>query len=128
MRKGVKEIFEKETYDYSFYDFEKIVIKEKNKLYLLLERINAINNKNNKNSKINNPTNELNPIYNEINKELDKYEVTNICNIQLGRLLKYKNNISEIPIQLYQGYSYSFAINYKKKPDGNNNKNKKEKV
>jgi hypothetical protein len=110
----LKENFEKETYDYSFYDFEKTPIKEKNKLYLLLERISAINNKNNKNRIINNSNNELYPIYNEINKELEKYEVTNICNIKLGRLLKYKNNASEIPIQLYEGYYYSFTINCKK--------------
>ena len=111
----LKEIFQTETYDYSFYDFEKNIIQEKNKLYLLLERINEIHNRNSKkNNIINTKNNQLKQIFNEINKYIENYEVTNICNIQLGRLLKYKNPTSQIPIQIYDSYYYSFTINYKK--------------
>lgn len=123
---SLKQIFETETYDYSYYDFEKKEIYEKNKLYILLERINEIYNKSNKKYKtnknrlINNTNNELNPIYYEINKHINSYEITSICNIQLGRILKYKKPISNIPIQLYEGYSYSFTVNYRKKQNENN--------
>jgi hypothetical protein len=107
----IKHIFENETYDYSFYDFEREEIKEKNKLYNLLEQINTINNT--KKQDISR-SGDLHYIYFELNNKLQKYEITKICNIKYGRRLKYKNK-KDIPIQLYEGYYYSFTINYRKR-------------
>jgi len=106
----LNQLFDKESYNYSFYDFEKVKINEKNKLFNLLERINNINNKETITSV--NRT-ELEYIYKDLNANLEKYELTNICNIKCGRNLKYKDR-KDIPIQLYEGYYYSFTINYKR--------------
>jgi hypothetical protein len=103
-------IFENETFKYSYYEFEKQILKDKNSLFCLLERINNIYKK--KTNII--CKNELNCIYHELNANLKKYEVTEINNIQCGKILKYKNR-KDIPIQLYEGYYYSFTVIYKKK-------------
>ena len=100
----MKKIFEKETYKYSFYDYKTQEIKEKNKLYHLLEKINN-------NDKI--LVNDLKHIYDELNSYFTSHEITNISNIKCGKVLKYKNR-TDLPIQLYNGYYYSFTVSYKK--------------
>lgn len=107
----LNKIFENETYEYSYVDFEKVKIYEKNKLFNLLERINNINNK--KVITISNRM-EVEYIYKDLNSHLEQYEIINICNIKYGKNLKYKNR-NDIPIQLYEGYYYSFTINYKRR-------------
>jgi len=107
----LNKIFENEIYKYSFHDFERVKLNEKNKLFNLLERIQNINNK--KTTTCANKL-ELEYIYKDLNSKLEKYEIINIGNIKCGRILKYKER-SDIPIQLYEGYYYSFTLSYKKK-------------
>jgi len=108
----LNDLFEEETLNYSFYDFEKQVISDKNKLFILLEKINnqSLIMKHNKS----NVKSDYTYIYNEINSRLNNYEIINIFNIKCGRVLKYKNR-KDIPIQLYDGYYYSFTVSYRKK-------------
>jgi hypothetical protein len=104
----LNKIFETETYKYSYNDFEREMISDKNKLFLLLERINNIHNKATRNK------NELNHIYSEMNTKLENYVITEIFNIKCERALKYKNR-NDLPIQLYEGYYYSFTVSYREK-------------
>jgi hypothetical protein len=107
-------LFEEETLHYSFYDFERQVISDKTKLFILLEKINNQHltkkcNNNNTNIKT-----DFTYLYSEINSKLNNYQIISIFNIKCGRDLKYKNR-KDIPIQLYEGYYYSFTISYRKK-------------
>lgn len=109
----LNDLFEEETLQYSFYDFERQVISDKTKLFILLEKINNqdLTKKYNNNSNV---KPDFTYLYNEINSKLNNYQIISIFNIKCGRVLKYKNR-KDIPIQLYDGYYYSFTISYRKK-------------
>jgi hypothetical protein len=94
-------LFQSETFNYTFYDFERVEIKEKNKLYLTLE-------------KIKNNSTFLKLFCTEINHELLDYEIVNITNIICGKTYKYKNR-TDLPIQIPNGFYYSFTVLCKKK-------------
>jgi len=97
----LRDLLENETYDYSFYDFDKEIVKDKNKMYITIEEM-----KNNKNI--------MKHFCDEINKHLLNYEITHISNIMIGKTYKYKNRV-DIPIQIENGYYYSFTVVCKKK-------------
>jgi hypothetical protein len=94
-------LFQLETFNYTFYDFERVEIKEKNKMYIALEKIKS-------------NTSFLKSFCTEINRELLDYEVVNITNIICGKTYKYKNRI-DLPIQIPDGFYYSFTVLCKKK-------------
>lgn len=96
----LNEYLEEETYNYSFYEFDRVEIKEKNKLYIKLEGIKK------------NPS-YLKGFCDEINSKLDGFEITNIANIICGKT--YKKSKENIPIQIETGYYYSFTVICKKK-------------
>lgn len=96
----LNEFFKEETYDYSFYDFDRVEIKEKNNMYIKIEAIQK------------NPS-YLKGFCDEINLKLDGFEITNIGNILCGKT--YKKSNENIPIQIQTGYYYSFTVICKKK-------------
>lgn len=111
----LNKIFETETLNYSFYDFEKEIINDRTKLFILLEKINRLNNNMTTTGIIIHKHQiELSNIYDTINSNLLNYKITNIFNIKCGRLLKYKTR-TDLPIQLYDKYYYSFTVCYKKR-------------
>lgn len=99
----LQNLLENETYDYCFYDFERENIKEKNKMYITMEQMKNNNNKN-----------IMKSFCDEINASLLNYDITHICNIIIGKTYKYKNR-ADIPIQIENGYYYSFTVVCKKK-------------
>jgi hypothetical protein len=95
-------LIKNETFDYCFYDIEREEMKEKNKFYNIIEQI-----KNNKKY--------MKPFCDEINTKLSDYEITHIGNIICGKTYKYKNRTTMPPIQISDGYYYSFTVICKKK-------------
>jgi hypothetical protein len=95
----LNELFKEETYNYSFYDFEKIEIKEKDKMFNIIKQIK-------------NDENYMKNFCYEINQKLEHYEITHIGNITCGE--NYKK-IKDLPIPICNGYYYSFTVIYKKK-------------
>ena len=95
----LNELFSTETYNYSFYDFEKVEIKEKDKMYNIIEQI-----KNNKNY--------MKSFCDEINKNFSDYQITHIENISCGKT--YKKSKCNTPMQIPNGYYYSFTVICKK--------------
>lgn len=98
----LNDFFEKETFNHCFYDFQRQELKEKNKLFIILE-------------KLRDDTNYMKHFCDEINKKLSKYDITSICNIMCGKTYKYPKRI-DIPILISNGYYYSFTVVCKKKP------------
>jgi hypothetical protein len=96
----LNELFKEETYDYSFYDFDRIEIKKIDSMYIKLEEIKK-------------NTNALKTFCDEINTKLIDFEVTNIGNILCGKT--YKKSKDNIPIQMQTGYYYSFTVICKRK-------------
>jgi len=96
----LNELLSAETYNYSFYDFERVEIKDNDKIYSIIQEI-----KNNKNS--------IKLFYDEINKNLSDYEITHIENIRCGT--SYKKSKRDSQIQLPNGYYYRFTVICKKK-------------
>lgn len=94
-------LLEKETFDYSYYDFKIQKIREINTLYNIL-----VNSKNDNNYMKN--------FCNNISGDILKYNVSSICNIMYGKTYRYKNRM-DIPIQINDGYYYSFTVVCKKK-------------
>ena len=94
-------LLEQETFDYSYYEFKKQKIREINTMYNIL-----VNSKNDNNYMKN--------FCNSISKELLKYDITSICNIICGKTYKYEGRI-DIPIQINNGYYYSFTAVCKKR-------------
>ena len=94
-------LFEEETFDYCFYDFKREEMKEKNKLFTMIEDIKHYNNY-------------MKHFCEEINKKLLKYHITSICNIICGQTYKHPKR-TDIPIQINNGYYYSFTVVCKKK-------------
>ena len=97
----LNDLFKTESFDYTFYDFERVEIKEKDKLYIILE-------------KIRNDKTFLKLFCNEMNRDLLDYEIVNITNIICGKTYKYKNR-PNLPIQIHDGYYYNFTVICKKK-------------
>jgi len=92
-------LLEKETFEYSFYTFPRIEIREKNALYETLEKLKFCDTNGNK----------MKHFCDELNKHvLFNYKITSISNIILGKIYKYKNRI-DVPIQINNGYYYSFT-------------------
>lgn len=99
-------LLEKETFDYCFYDFPRVEIREKNSLYEILEKIKFRDNY---------KGNIMKYFCDEVNKHLlFNYKITNVSNIICSKTYKYKNRI-DIPIQLNNGYCYSFTAICSKK-------------
>lgn len=96
----LNEFLKDETYDYSFYDFDRVEMKEKNRMYIRVEEIKK------------NP-NYLKGFCDEINSKLETFEITNIGNIICGKT--YKKTNANMPIQIETGYHYSFTVICKKK-------------
>ena len=96
----LNELLSTETYNYSFYDFERVEIKEKHKLYNIIEEI-----RNNKNY--------MKSFCDEINRNLNNYEITHIENIRCGT--SYKKSKRDSLIQIPNGYYYRFTVICKKK-------------
>lgn len=94
------DLLSEETYDYSFYDFERVEITRKNELYIKLEEIK-------KNSR------SLTAFCDEINSKLIDYDIITIGNIVCGKI--YKKSKDNIPLQIEKGYYYSFTVICKKK-------------
>ena len=97
----LKELLNAESYEYCFYDFERETMKEKNKMYTTIEQMKR-------------DESIIKHFCDEINLKLLNYEITNICNIICGKTYKYKNR-TDIPIQIVNGYYYSFTVICKKK-------------
>ena len=97
----LNELLEQETFNYCFYDFKREEMKEKNKIYTMIENI-----KHDKNY--------MKYFCDEISKQLLKYDITSVTNIICGKTYKYPNRI-DIPIQIHNGYYYSFTVVCKKK-------------
>lgn len=96
-------LLEKETFNYCYYDFKREKIKDVNIMYNIL-----VNSKNDDNYMKN--------FCNNVSKELLKYDITSICNIIYGKTYKYAGR-TDIPIQINNGYYYSFTAVCKKKRD-----------
>jgi hypothetical protein len=96
----LNELLKEETYDYSFYDFDRIEMKEKDKMYIKIEQIKK-------------NTNYLRGFCDEINPKLIGFEITNIGNIICGKT--YKKSKDNVPLQMQTGYYYSFTVICKKK-------------
>lgn len=97
----LNELLEEETFKYCFYDFKREEMKEKNKIYTIIENIKHDNNY-------------MKHFCDEVNKQLLKYDMTSITNIICGKTYKYRDRI-DIPIQIHNGYYYSFTVVCKKK-------------
>jgi hypothetical protein len=93
--------FEKETFAYCFYDFPREEMKEKNALFIMIERMKQ-------------DKKYIKNFCDEMNKKLEKYDITSVCNIICGKTYKYPKRI-DIPIQINNGYYYSFTVVCKKK-------------
>jgi len=91
---------EKETFDYCFYDFPRVNIREKDGLYEILEKIKCYDNT---------KGNIMKHLCDELNKHLLNYKITSISNIMVGKTYKYKNRI-DVPIQINNGYYYGFTV------------------
>jgi len=91
----LKILLEKETFNYGYYDFKRKEIKDINMMYNIL-----VNCKNDDRY--------MKSFCEKVSKELLKHDITSICNIIYGKTYKYKNRI-DIPIQLQNGYYYSFT-------------------
>ena len=96
----LNELFSAETYNYSFYDFERLEIKDNDKIYSIIQDI-----KNNKNS--------IKLFCDEINKNFSDYEITNIENIRCGT--SYKKSKRDSLTQIPNGYYYRFTVICKKR-------------
>ena len=96
----LRERLKDETYNYSFYDFDRVEMKDKDEMYIKMEEL-----KKNQNY--------IKSFCDEINTKLVNYEITNIVNISCGRI--YKKSKFDIIIQVPIGYYYSFTVVCRKK-------------
>lgn len=99
--KSLNGLLEEEEFKYCFYDFKREKIKEKTQMYTIIEKCKHDNNY-------------MKHFCDEINRQLLKYDITSIINIIYGKTYRYPNRI-DIPIQIHNGYYYSFTIVCKKK-------------
>lgn len=97
----LNKMLETETFNNCYYDFGPEKMKEKNKMYTIIETIK-------------NDNNYMKHFCDEINSELSEYSITNITNIICGKTYKHKNRI-DMPIQISDGYYYRFTVICKKK-------------
>jgi hypothetical protein len=97
----LNELFENETFDYSFYDFEREEMKEKNKIYSIIENIKHDNSV-------------MKYFCDTINKQLVRYEITSITNIICGKTYKHPNR-RHGAILMSNGYYYCFTVICKRK-------------
>ena len=95
----LNELFKEETYDYSFYDFERVEIKEKDEMYNIIQEIKKSENY-------------MKAFCSEINTNLLNYQITHISNITCGQT--YKKIRRDIPLQIVNGFYYSFTVICKK--------------
>lgn len=93
--------FEEETFTHCFYDFPRQNMKDKNALFIMIERIKQ-------------DKKYMKHFCDEMNKKLINYEITSVCNILCGKTYKYPKR-TDIPIQINNGYYYSFTVVCKKK-------------
>ena len=96
----LRERLNDETYSYSFYDFDRIELRERDKMYIKIEEFKR------------NP-NSIKSFCDEINSKLLDYEITNIVSILCGRT--YKKSKANVPMQIPIGYHYSFTVVCRKK-------------
>lgn len=97
----LNELLENETFDYSFYDFEREEMKTKNKLYSTIENIKHDNSS-------------MKYFCDVINKKLVRYDITSITNIICGKTYKHPNR-RHGAILISNGYYYCFTVICKRK-------------